>query len=363
VVITYRDTLGKKKHKWYKSGPVSEDKRRKKAEKLERQILTDLERGVIVISEKSTLEEYLKKWLELEIKPNKRPETLYNYTNLLGQVINGIGHISVDKLTPIRVKEYFNAEIARGLKISSIATQLSLFNRAMRTAVQWQIIARNPCEYIDLPKRDEPKNATYGPEQVEQVLGIVKGTHLLLPCLLGFLCGLRVGEICGLRWQDIDLVNKTATIQHSFDQNPVTRIPGLKPVKTAKSKATIALSDPVVAALKAELLQQKKDQLKSKGRVDQDHVWCWPNGNPHVPGWFYYQFKTLLSDNGLPAIRPHDMRHTFATMLYESGLDDKGVSGAVRHSSSNFTANYYVHLRETVKRKPADAINALFNKG
>ncbi|MBP2653779.1 MAG: phage integrase family protein [Firmicutes bacterium] len=363
VIISYKDAFGKFKKKWYKSGPIASDKDGKKALQLEIKLLLDLERGNITLSEKSTVKEFLAKWLDLEINLTKKPRTAYTYKKKMDNISKDIGHITISKLTAIQIKEHINSELKRGLKPNSINAEMTVFKQAMKKAVQWQIITKNPCEFVDLPKRNEPKSSIYSSEQVEKFFAIIRDTDLYLPCMLGFMCGLRRGEICGLRWQDIDLDNKVAIIAHSYNRNPFTGKMELQEVKTSASKSRIPLPNVVISALTLEQLKQKKDRLKYKTAYQESgHVWAQKTGQPHQPDHFYIKFRKILTAHNLPVIRPHDMRHTFATLLYESGLDDKAVSGAVRHSKASFTSDYYVHLREQVKRKPADAINDLFTR-
>ncbi|MBP2650152.1 MAG: phage integrase family protein [Firmicutes bacterium] len=363
VVLYYRDQTDKAKYKWYLSGPVSEDKNGKKAKQYERQLLVDIERGVLKITEKTTLNTFIDKWIELEIEPTLAPRTTYNYRKKMNCLVNNIGDISLDKITPIKIKGHINTELRRGLKPSSIHAQMTVIKLALRKAVQWGLLTSNPCDYMDLPKVDEPNNAIYTPEQVDTAIMCMNGTYLYLPCILGFFCGLRRGEICGLRWQDVDLENKKAAIVHSYNRNPLTGKLELQKVKTPASKAKISLPDIAVAALTSEKEQQNKDrQLAGKAYQDEDHVWAWPTGEPRQPDQLYLDFTNMLITNNLPVIRPHDMRHTFATLLYEAGLDDKSVSAAVRHARASFTTDYYVHMREKTKSQAAEAINRRYPK-
>ncbi|MBP2642164.1 MAG: integrase family protein [Firmicutes bacterium] len=363
VVLYYRDDSGKQKYKWYKSGLVSEDKNGNKARKYEMQLLVDIERGDLKITKNTTLKKFIDKWIEVEIEPTLAPRTTYNYRKKMNCLVNNLGDLPLDQITSFKIKEHINAELKRGLKPSSVHSQMSVIKLAMRKAVQWQLLNQSPCDYMDLPKINEPNNAIYTPEQVNKVMGVIEGTCLYLPCVLGFFCGLRRGEICGLRWQDVDLENKKARIVHSYNRNPLTGEMQLQKVKTTASKAKIPLPDIAIAALMAEKEQQEKDR-KTAGSSYQEsnHVWSRPTGEPRQSDQLYLDFTNMLISNGLPVIRPHDMRHTFATLLYESGLDDKAVSAAVRHAKASFTTDYYVHVREKVKRQSADAINSLFPK-
>ncbi|MBP2650148.1 MAG: phage integrase family protein [Firmicutes bacterium] len=363
VVIYYRDNWGRKKQKWHRSGPVADDKSGKKAIQLEHELLTDLARGQIVVDTRLTVKDFLAKWLEVEIKPALRPRTIYLYTAQINNICKKIGQIELRSLTPLQIKEHMNSELTRGLSSSSLGTQIAILKRAMKKAKEWHLVIDNPCEYLRLPKRSEPKNAVYSPQQVEILLKAAKSTVLYLPCLLGFLCGLRRGEICGLRWQDVALEREIANICHNFDRNPLTKKAELGLVKTPASKSEISLPKIVVNALKSEqdAQNQNKRQL-GQHYNDLGFIWAKPDGSPHLPDFLYTEFIKLIKTTKLPVIRPHDMRHTFATLLWESGLDDKSVSAATRHANASFTSDYYVHLRQSVKHRPAEAIDSLFKE-
>lgn len=398
VVLPYRDSKGKKKYKWYKSG-----KSIKAAQKMERQLLTDIDRGQYVITDKMILSEFLDRWIDTVIKPNKRPSTTINYQAQVKNLKRTLGSITLDKLNALTIQEHYNSEYERGLKPTSVQYQHAVLKQALDKAVAWQFIMKNPCDLVDAPKRNKPKNAVFTPEQVQTLLDVSKSTSLYLPLLLGFLCGLRRGEICGLRWQDINLKEKSAFIQHSLDRmdrnsaileekkghvvwwmdegEDKKSVLALGPVKTDESQGYIPLPGIVIAALRLESLRQKKNKLALGEAYNKyGFVWAWEDGKAHDPDYLYHAYQKKIKSynksvdcndeipekekeqHKLPLIRVHDMRHTHATLLLRKKIDIKIVSKKIRHKRSSFTADYYQHVQNDMQDETATAMDELFNK-
>ena len=386
----------KKKYKWTKSGTS-----KREALKLERQMLTDISRGQLVISDKMIVKDFLNKWMDTTIKPYKRPATIINYENQIKNLISAFGDVTLDKLNALTIQEHYNAEAIRGLKSTSIQYQHAVLKQALDKAVAWRIITNNPCDVVDAPKRNKPKNAVYTPEQAQIFLDTAQDTNLYLPLLLGFLCGLRRGEICGLRSSDIDKLRKAALITHSLDRmnkedaekllkeekiawfgcenKKGTSVLALGPVKTDDSEGYIPLSSLVMDALELEEQKQKINKTEFGDAYQKnDFVWSWEDGRPHDPDYLYHAFKKLiikhndatmnneeLTDeekeaNLLPHIRLHDMRHTHATLLLREKIDIKIVSKKLRHKRASFTSDYYQHVQDDMQNETATAMDTMF---
>ena len=393
----YHDAKGKKKYKWTKSGTSIRD-----AQKLERQMLTDINRGQLVISDKITVKDFLTRWMDACIKPNKRPATIINYDNQIKNIVKSFGDTTLEKLNALTIQEHYNAESKRGLKPTSIQYQHSVVKQALDKAVAWRFLTTNPCEVVDAPKRNKPKNAAYTPEQAQLLHDVAQDTNLYLPLLLGFLCGLRRGEICGLRTMDIDSNKNAAHITHSLDRmgkedaiklqkkgeivwygcenKTGTSVLALGPVKTDDSDGYIPLSSLVMEAIKLE------EEMQATHRVDfgtayqeNGFLWTWEDGRPYDPDYLYHSFKklikkyndTILKDEELtdeekeakllPDIRLHDMRHTHATLLLREKIDIKIVSKKLRHKRTSFTSDYYQHVQNDMQNETATAMDKLFS--
>lgn len=396
VVLMYRDNLGKKKYKWVRAG-----KSIKEAERMERRLRTDLDREEITFSKRITVQELSADWINIKIKPKKRPSTIANYEAQIKNINKGLGHLVVQKITARNLETHYNNERQRGLSETSIEYQHAVLRQMLDAAVSWKLITKNPAkEIIDPPQRDTAKKAVYTPEQVQTLLDIAWDTDMCLPVVLGFLCGLRRGEICGLRDEDVNFREKFAFIQYSLDRMPKNdasrlsksgkvvwygaesktgTVLALGPVKTDESEGYIPLSTLVVNQLRMEFLA-KVIQMERFGPSYQDNgfVWAWEDGRPHDPDYFYHAFKKLISKHNevieqnenlspeekknqkLPDISPHNMRHTHATLLLRKKVDPKLVSKKLRHKRASFTQDYYQHVQNDMQSVTATAMDEMF---
>jgi integrase len=397
AVIYYRDELNKKRYRWYPAEPNTE----KAAEKLERKLRYKKDAGELIVSERSALKEFLQTWLEDAIKPSKAPATYTNFKYYTDCINKNLGDIQLSELKPLAITKHINKELERGLAPTSVHCQITTLKEALDQAVKWQLIATNPCSGVEIPARNDPGNNFWTLNQVDKFLDFTKATSLFIIWLLGFLCGLRRGEILGLRWQDVDLKDKSAFVRHSLDrmeeaaaerlqkqgkvvwfgsrsvhtskdkqgkEHTKITVLALGPTKTKRSKGKVALPDMVVEILEFIRKRQMVNSARKGKMCDEAFVITKEDGRPYepdyithaLPRYIGYYNKGKKPEDQLPAIRVHDMRHTYVSLLYDEGLDDKAVSEAARHSRTSFTTDYYVHIREQAKRKPAEVINAKF---
>jgi len=416
VVLPYRDAKNKKKYKWIRVGPSIRE-----AEKMERQIRTDIERGEIVLSDKTTLGNFLVEWMDTSIRPNRRPSTISNYDYHVTRITDGIGNIEITKLTTHRIQKHVNAEKERTVdpkrvenpkrkrskkdieklkpvrKVSptTVIAQFNVLKEAMDKAVQWGLISKNPCDGVDLPEREQKPHIVYKPHQTEALIKFAQNTKFKIPILLGFLCGLRRGEICGLRLYDIDTKEQGAYIRHSLDRMKVDDAKKLEeekkvtvfwdtikkpdaktvlvlgPVKTDESEGFIPLPDIVMAAIEEVERQEKRNKLKF-GEAYKKHgfVWAWEDGSPHDPDYLYHQIQRLIEkynvdkkeEDKLPRLHPHAMRHSHATFLLRNKVDNKLVSKQLRHKRASFTSDLYQHVQKDMQRETASVMDNMFGE-
>jgi integrase len=158
--------------------------------------------------------------------------------------------------------------------------------------------------------------------------------------------GLRQGELLGLRWEDVDLRRATLTVRHSL-----TRLPGRRYVltepKTERSRRTIPLLPPVVEAL----TELRRSQMERPEKRDQGLVFCDEQGRALDGSLVTKRFQRTLEAAGLPAIRFHDLRHTAASLMIESGMSLAAVSGLLGHTNIGITVDTYGHISEQHERE------------
>ncbi|WP_418375852.1 site-specific integrase [Agathobaculum sp.] len=171
----------------------------------------------------------------------------------------------------------------------------------------------NPMRAVSPPKKRQREAKLYTPEQPGILLDKAVGTRLELPVFICAYLGLRRGELCGLRWSDVDLEHQTITIENARTQAGKKEIE--KGTKTASSTRTLYLPDTLCDMLKAAREHQQACRAEYKNAYDDnDYVVVMEDGRPFRPNYLSELFGKLLADNDLPKIVLHELRHTFASL-------------------------------------------------
>jgi len=224
------------------------------------------------------------------------------------------------------------------------------------------LIFRNVTEATKPPRQTKKAFKSLTSEEVQRFLLIAKEDDLFPAFLLGLGTGLQRGEILGLRWQDVDL--KAGTIK--VTQSLVRTKAGLKfePPKTKMGNRLIPLPEEVLRELKRHKVRQNKIKL-ALGSAYEDHdlVFAGPLGKPRDPHGFWEHFKRLVKKAGLPSVRVHDLRHTFASLLLERGENPKVVQELLGHSSIAVTMDIYSHVIPGLKEKAVAKLNDILKCG
>jgi integrase len=197
----------------------------------------------------------------------------------------------------------------------------------------------------------------------DTLLPAIRDDRLYAAFFLAFMSGLRRGELLALRWRNIDLkagtlhVRQTLVRARNHDEGR-TQIVFSEP-KTPQSRRTIPIPDECLTALKQHKARQAEEKLMlGDGYEDYGLVFCLPNGKPIDPRNFNRRFSQVLQQAGLPHIRLHDSRHTFATLLLEHGVSPKVVQTMLGHSSAKITLDIYSHISLELEKQAADKLNA-----
>jgi integrase len=218
-----------------------------------------------------------------------------------------------------------------------------ILKAAMRQAVRWQILARNPLDVVDPPKSERAAMTTYDLAQTAELIDATRGTRMTITVILAVLCGLRRGEIAALRWRNIDLSGAQLAVTESAEQ---TRA-GVRYKKPKNGKGrTVALSARVVNELRGHRVQQAGELLKlGVPLTDDAFVVAQADGSPLQPRTITQQWRQLLANHkALPRIRFHDLRHAHATHMLSSGVHPKIASERLGHSKVGITMDLYSHV-------------------
>jgi integrase len=229
----------------------------------------------------------------------------------------------------------------------------------MRTACAWAakkgLLQRSPFDRTDAPKITRGEMKHLDRAGVEALLGAATASELRLPIIVAVGTGFRRGELLGLRWSDVDFAKSQVTIRRSVEI--VDGVRREKSPKTKGSRRTVAVAAFVLDALRQQKAEQNERRLLlGLGKDDDAVVFDRADGNPWNPDSLSWSFADLVRRAELPKVRFHDLRHTFACLSLEAGVDLKTVSLSLGHTSITVTANEYLHFIESLAAKHAALI-------
>lgn len=300
-----------------------------------------------------TFKELIKLWLETVYKGSVVESTYIVTENIINNhVLPHFGNTVVTELTPLKCQQL-------ALKMHH-KRALSIVKRVLRYAVVMEIISVNPAEYITVKTVEKPtKIRRLSQENVNTLLEHLNGLpdeyHLERTKILIYLLmsnGLRISEALALNWSDIDFDNNTIIIDKTFSKvKGGTKIS--KP-KTLASDAILPASDFILNALKRFSIYQKKQRLAVGLNIKADLIFSQLDGSKISYEIASRQVRTIFNECGIKYKGTHTFRHTFASILLDSGEDLKVVQEVMRHSDISLTANLYGKLALKTKRRAVD---------
>lgn len=225
------------------------------------------------------------------------------------------------------------------------------------------LLARNPAEQANPPSPQRPDLHVWTAEELRRFLASTREDRLAALWLLLATTGLRRGEALALRWSDVDLAAERLAIRRTLSSLG-GRVEFGRP-KTARSRRPIVL-DPVTAgALEEHRRRQEQEQHDwGNGYQDSDLVFAREDGTPLRPDSVSRRFQQLAGDAGLPTIRVHDLRHTYATIALGAGTHPKIVAERLGHSTIAVTLDIYSHVIPSIEEQGARQIAAaIFGEG
>lgn len=327
-------------------------------EELLRRLHQEIERYKdIAIAEdcKMTLRNWLDRWLREYAQYTVQENTFRDYEQIVQNHLNPyLGDKLIYRITKRDAQKLYNHLKEKGhkRKTSNQSQALSsgmvrrvhtVLHQAMEKAVQENIIATNPTEGVGLPSLNCTPKHILNEEQLDLFLEAAKQyPDWYVFFYLALTTGLRRGEICGLKWTDLNERTGQLHIKRSISRGKGQ----VCQPKTEAGMRTITLSHSTLEALRGW-----------RERVNSD--WIFPNpldsNMPMSPLRAYDQLKTILEDAELPDIRFHDLRHTFATHALSGGVDAKTLSEILGHTNPSFTLDTYTHVT-TQMHKDASVI-------
>lgn len=361
VIYLGRDPVtGKKKYKSKDGYRLKKEAQVKLTEALE-----SINSGIFVDTKNITVKDYLLKWLKDYAENNVKYKTYVSYQGTVeNHLIPNLGNYKLDKLNPSIIQNYYTSCINQNnLSNTSILYNHKILKQAINQAIKWQILKSNPCDAVTPPRKNKPKLKTLTVDEIEKVLNFCENKHIYIVIFLALGTGMRRGEICGLKWVDVDLQKGMIYVQDSL-QRKKGESPELASVKTDNSKRAIAIAISTLSYLKQIKKRQKTEKIfLGENYKDDDFVCAWEDGRPTSPDYVTNKFSKIIKALGLDGIRFHDLRHTHATFMLKADVHPKIVSERLGHSSVSITLDIYSHAMPTMQIEAAEKLEqAMFSK-
>ncbi len=355
VVDLGKDTTGKRKREFRSFSTLAEAKR------YQAHCQGQMYANGYVAKSDITVKTVAEEWFAL-IQSGLKPTTARGYkVNINNHIVPQIGSIPVQALKTINIKDMI-AKLEKDLSPTSIKYVLRNLSQILKYAEQESYITKNPMAFVAVPKSSKPKFDTYTVEELNMLLEAVKGTDMELPIRIESETGLRLGELLGLSWVDIDFYKCTISVNKT-----VSYVNGKLYVtspKTARSKREIVVSQNLIDLINEYMLKEILAKRPKKYYNKYDLLFHKETGEPLTNSSFSAKFASTLKKNGLKHIRFHDLRHTHASLLYNKyGLNIKSVSDRLGHSKVSTTMDYYVGGTDDIQKagieKLAKDLNSL----
>lgn len=321
-------------------------------------LLNSLQKGIITDTTEMTVGEWLDYYMDEYKKRFVKPTTYINYTAKVENHIKPlIGHYKLKVLRQDIVQTFVNRLTDKGLSPSTVTDVYKLLRNALETAVDDGLLVRNAANRVKLPKAPKPKINAFTAEQQNAFVEQAKVTYMGNMYIFDLCTGMRLGELLGLKWENVDFVTGELHIMQTICK---VKDPGhagehwhleFGTPKTDASARTIPLNETAVKVLADVRKQQEKNKIKA-GAAYEDNglIFCTQLGRPLDPTNMRRTFYTICEKSGIRGFHPHCLRHTFATRGAENNIDIRVMQRLLGHATIQETNDTYTHVSGGLKR-------------
>jgi integrase len=348
---------GKRKQHWITVRGTKKDAERRLAE-----LLHQLDTGTFMKPGKSTVAEFLEKWLLDYVQPNLSPRSFERYESIVRvHLIPALGNIPLTQLKPEHVQRLYAAKLNDGLSARTVRYLHTVLHKALQTAMKWGRVSRNVADSVDAPRARRADMQTWDQDEVIHFLEAARKTPYFALFHTALFTGMRRSELLALRWRDIDFIYSQIYVARSLHQLQDGSYVLTQP-KSDSSCRTIALSPSAILVLQNHY-EKRKLELAMLGMPlkDDDLVFSTPEGKPLRPNTVSRAWTMLAARAGIKVIRLHDARHTHASLMLKQGIHPKIVQERLGHASIQTTLDTYSHVAPGLQAAAAARFDEAFN--
>lgn len=343
--------------------------------------VTEVQNGLIIDGKSLKFSEFTEIWKRDYGSKELAPSTYKRYCRMLEtRLLPYFGHFYINKIKPTDIMKFYDllkkdtqlvrkkgnngSKTKKPLSGKTILEHHRLLRAMLHKAVYWQLIVANPAERVQPPKARKPKRKSYDDEQTKILLENLEllsseDTKYKVAIILTVFTGVRLGELMGLEWQDVDFKNGIISInrssQYLADMGVFTKVP-----KTESSIREIAIPEFIISLLEEYKLWYD-EQKSTVGDFwhESNRLFVQDDGKPIHPSTISKWFEQFVKKIGLPVINFHGLRHTNATLLISQQVDVATVSTRLGHAQITTTYNFYVHPLKSHDRTAGNVLENL----
>lgn len=347
--------------------------------------VADVQNGMVIEGKSLKFSEFTEIWKRDYGSKELAPSTYKRYCRMLEtRLLPYFGHFYVNKIKPTDIMQFYDLlskdtqlvrkkdnegnKTLKPLSGKTILEHHRLLRAMLHKAVYWQVIVSNPAERVQPPKAKKPKRKYYDDDQCKILLENLEQLDeeqikYKTAIILTVFTGVRLGELMGLEWNDIDFRNGIVSInrssQYLADTGVFTKVP-----KTESSIREVAIPDFVISLLEEyKLWYDEQKSLYGELWIDSNRLFVQADGKPMHPSTISKWFVKFIGQIGLPVINFHGLRHTNATLLIAQNIDVAVVAARLGHAQITTTFNFYVHPIIAHNKKAGFALeNLLLSK-
>lgn len=343
--------------------------------------VTEVQNGLVIDGKSLKFSEFTEIWKRDYGSKELAPSTYKRYCRMLEtRLLPYFGHFYINKIKPTDIMKFYDllekdtqlvrkkgnngSKTKKPLSGKTILEHHRLLRAMLHKAVYWQLIVANPAERVQPPKARKPKRKSYDDEQTKILLENLEllsseDTKYKVAIILTVFTGVRLGELMGLEWQDVDFKNGIISInrssQYLSDMGVFTKVP-----KTESSIREIAIPEFIISLLEEyKLWYEEQKSVYGELWTNSDRLFVQADGKPMHPSTISKWFVKYVGQIGLPVINFHGLRHTNASLLVAQNIDIAVISARLGHAQISTTLDFYVHPLLSHNRKAGYALENL----
>lgn len=325
------------------------------------ELLASLDKGVYTPPGRLTVGEHLHRWLKDYVRPNLSPRTAEGYEHICNHhFVPCLGNVRLSGLKPEHLQHYYSEKLSNGLSAQTVRHHHTCLHKALQTAVEWGLLARNIADAVTPPRAQGVEMQIWDEDDIASFLESARQTPYFALFHTALFTGMRRSELLAMRWCDLDLLLCRLYVTRSLHVLKGGQVV-IRPPKSAKGKRMIALSPLTVSVLREHREKQALERaMLGIPLKDDDLVFSQLNGKPLLPNTVTHAWIKLVRRTGLKGIRLHDARHTHASLMLKQGIHPKVVQERLGHSSIHITLDTYSHVAPGLQEAAAARFDQAF---